>query len=206
MGLKNDNVNKAEKTDDTTASKVTRKMKGYQVKAGDNWFSIAEKIYGDQRMAGMLMEANSDISVLQQGQTLHLPAMPDLAAGEGAFFSQDTVDIAVDNESVRDAAVLANYDELLGSEETSLTPDDLKLAEELAAAMDALDEGDFGPTDAVTDGAALADKTMPEPRSDATEAPKTATERLADKVDRLGFEGEVAPAGGGEKWRKLMGL
>lgn len=48
----------------------------YQVRTEDNWFSIAEQIYGDQRMAGLLMEANTGISALHQGQVIYSPPNP----------------------------------------------------------------------------------------------------------------------------------
>ena len=91
MGLKNDYINelrKAQKAGDEQgatywqsqidaltkqrgdaayARERNRKRNSYLVQSGDNWFSIAEQIFGDQRMAGLLIEANAGISVLHQG-------------------------------------------------------------------------------------------------------------------------------------------
>lgn len=45
-----------------------------EVRAGDNVFKIAEQVYGNQRMAGPIMAANNNVTVLHPGMKLKLPA------------------------------------------------------------------------------------------------------------------------------------
>ena len=174
MGLKNDYTNelrKAQKANDESAAAYwqaqinaltkqrgdaafaraeskRRKQNSYQVKRGDNWFTIADQIYGDQRMVGLLMEANVGIALLSQGQVLHLPPMPVLDAGGAVFFSQDGFDTALEIESDLkelttppddSAALTAKYDKLF-------TPEDLAFAQEIADLMDEIDAEAFDPT------------------------------------------------------------
>lgn len=65
------------------------KKKTYQVKSGDSWFKIARNVFGDQRMAGALMDANPGVNLLVQGQVLHLPDQPS-EDSEPVFFSNET--------------------------------------------------------------------------------------------------------------------
>lgn len=47
--------------------------KTHTVKQGQSWFSIAGEVYGDQRYAGELANANPDINTLKAGQVIKLP-------------------------------------------------------------------------------------------------------------------------------------
>ena len=49
----------------------------YEVQQGDSFFKVAERLYGDQRYAGALMDANPGVNMLKPGMKLRLP-------GEGA--------------------------------------------------------------------------------------------------------------------------
>jgi hypothetical protein len=49
----------------------------YHVKEGDNFFSIAGDIYGDQRMVGELLRANPGFQWVSPGMVLHLPELPE---------------------------------------------------------------------------------------------------------------------------------
>lgn len=193
MGLKNDYVNelrKAQKAGDEQgagywqsqidaltkergdaafgrAAAKNRKKNAYQVKSGDNWFSIAEQIYGDQRMAGLLMEANAGISVLHQGQVVYLPPMPVVEPGERVFFSQNTFDDALDIEDELKELTSAQDDEV------DFTPEELEdLAQTVADAMDAMDEGEFAPA-SVEDPAAVTGTPIPKTSEPAPTTPET---------------------------------
>jgi hypothetical protein len=61
------------------------KKNSYTVQAGDSWYSIAGALYGDQRYAGLLMQANGGFHTLQPGETLVLPDF-DIPEGELPFF------------------------------------------------------------------------------------------------------------------------
>ena len=52
---------------------MARRRKRYKVKAGDNYFTIAEELFGDQRFAGYLIRANPGINVLHPGIVLKVP-------------------------------------------------------------------------------------------------------------------------------------
>ncbi|HRN50548.1 MAG TPA: Ig-like domain-containing protein [Anaerolineales bacterium] len=67
------------------ANETTMGGGAYSVQAGDNWFSIAEKIYGNQRMAGQLIDANGGVSMLQPGQTIALPQVSGSEAASPNF-------------------------------------------------------------------------------------------------------------------------
>src|SRR3990167_9698193 len=41
--------------------------KKYKVESGESWFSIAKKLYGDERYAFMLLQANPNINRLYTG-------------------------------------------------------------------------------------------------------------------------------------------
>ena len=66
-----------------------RVKKTYQVLSGDNWFSIAQKLYGDQRMVGDLIDSNPGIRALMQGQVLRLPSVQTGREEIGLFSNQD---------------------------------------------------------------------------------------------------------------------
>ena len=123
------------------------KTSSYQVKAGDNWFSIAEQVYGDQRMAGLLMETNARIAVLSQGQVLNLLPMPVLEPDGAVFFSQHTIDTGLEIE--------ADRKELTTPPDAGadFSPEDIdELAQVVADAMDALEALDKGEVDPATPG------------------------------------------------------
>ena len=48
----------------------------YTVTGGDNWSTIAERIYGDSRMAYQLAQANPGVLTLHAGMDLRLPRPP----------------------------------------------------------------------------------------------------------------------------------
>ncbi|MCW5873354.1 MAG: LysM peptidoglycan-binding domain-containing protein [Anaerolineales bacterium] len=84
---------------------------GYTVQAGDNWFSIAEKIYGNQRMAGQLIDANvpkgSDNLMLQPGQVIALPTVTGTEATHPNFdpdIWDKVVKFTLTQEALRKAA------------------------------------------------------------------------------------------------------
>ena len=52
---------------------MARRRKRYKVKAGDNYFTIAEELFGDQCFAGYLIRANPGINVLHPGIVLKVP-------------------------------------------------------------------------------------------------------------------------------------
>ena len=57
----------------------------YTVLSGDNFYTIAQKLYGSQHYAGLLLDANPGVSVLQPGMELDVPDPPD--TGETVYFS-----------------------------------------------------------------------------------------------------------------------
>ena len=59
--------------------KVPKNKKGYTVVGGDNYFALAEKLYGSQRFAGLLMEANGG-RALRPGMVLQVPKTDETAA------------------------------------------------------------------------------------------------------------------------------
>ena len=94
---------KLAKAEERTGRKQYPKKKTYNVVSGDNWFSIAEEIYGDQRYAGLLMDANPGIEILQPGMVLETPnfAVPP---GQTPFFSYQTWGrVLKQNEALRAA-------------------------------------------------------------------------------------------------------
>lgn len=57
---------------------------GYTVQAGDNYYTIAEKLYGNQRYAGILISANG--GMLRPGDVI---SVPDVEGGDpNVYFSQ----------------------------------------------------------------------------------------------------------------------
>ncbi|MCW5875921.1 MAG: LysM peptidoglycan-binding domain-containing protein [Anaerolineales bacterium] len=61
----------------------------YTVQKGDSWYSIAGEVYGNQRMAGQLAEANGGASLLHPGQVIKLPVVSSTQAAN-PFFSEQT--------------------------------------------------------------------------------------------------------------------
>lgn len=59
--------------------KTPKNKKGYTVVGGDNYFTLAEKLYGSQRFAGLLMEANGG-RALRPGMVLSVPKTDETAA------------------------------------------------------------------------------------------------------------------------------
>lgn len=52
----------------------------YTTRQGDQWDAIAEKVYGDEKYAGYLMEQNLpllDIFEFDAGTALNTPALPE---------------------------------------------------------------------------------------------------------------------------------
>jgi len=68
---------------------MARRRKRYKVKAGDNYFTIAEELFGDQRFAGYLIRANPGINVLHPGIVLKVPKIDpettELIIGQAAW-------------------------------------------------------------------------------------------------------------------------
>ena len=119
--------------------------------------------------------------------------MPVLEPGEAVFFSQNTFDDALDIEE--------ELKELTspGDDEVDFTSEEREdLAQAVVDIMDAIDDGDFDPT-SPEDRAAEMDTELPQPRDTAPKTPKTPNERLAEKEERLGFEGEGAPLDEGRR-------
>lgn len=58
--------------------KIPKNKKGYTVVGGDNYFTLAEKLYGSQRFAGLLMEANGG-RALRPGMVLQVPKTDETA-------------------------------------------------------------------------------------------------------------------------------
>ena len=65
------------------------------VKQNDNYFKLAEEIYGDQRFAGLLIDANKG-RPLHAGTTLRVPDKPQGATGQNVFFSNQAAQAAAD--------------------------------------------------------------------------------------------------------------
>jgi len=59
--------------------KVPKNKGGYTVAGGDNYFTLAEKLYGSQRFAGLLMDANGG-RALRPGMVLSVPKTDETAA------------------------------------------------------------------------------------------------------------------------------
>lgn len=57
----------------------------YTVLPSDNFYTIAQKLYGSQRYAGLLLDANPGISALHPGMELDVPEPPD--DGQTVYFS-----------------------------------------------------------------------------------------------------------------------
>ncbi len=57
----------------------------YTVQPGDNFYTIAQKLYGSQRYAGLLLDANPGIYALHPGMELDVPEPPD--DGQTVYFS-----------------------------------------------------------------------------------------------------------------------
>lgn len=58
--------------------KAPKNKKSYTVVGGDNYFTLAEKLYGSQRFAGLLMEANGG-RALRPGMVLQVPKTDETA-------------------------------------------------------------------------------------------------------------------------------
>ena len=68
----------------TKPPKNKKQKGGYTVQAGDNYFTIAEKLYGNQRYAGLLISANG--GMLRPGDVI---SVPDVEGGDpNVYFSQ----------------------------------------------------------------------------------------------------------------------
>lgn len=94
--------------------------RSYIVSSGDDWFSIADTIYGDQRMAGALIKANAGIFKLYQGQVLQLPAVPEEGLGEAVFLAQsandqETEKMAEEQDADRKNALAEVLDAIVGT-------------------------------------------------------------------------------------------
>lgn len=72
----------------------------YTVKPGESFYSIAQKVLGSQRFAGMLIEANPNIVSLRPGMEIDLPDISGLD-GETVFFSQNTFERGQKMDSFR---------------------------------------------------------------------------------------------------------
>src|SRR3990167_3495594 len=64
---------------DDSGSQGQAQPQQYVVKRGDSWVRIAGQVYGDQRMFGELIRANSKLAsgMLQPGDVLRLPPKKD---------------------------------------------------------------------------------------------------------------------------------
>lgn len=69
---------------ETKPPKNKKQKGGYTVQAGDNYFTIAEKLFGNQRYAGLLISANG--GMLRPGDVI---SVPDVDGGDpNVYFSQ----------------------------------------------------------------------------------------------------------------------
>ncbi|MDH5508077.1 MAG: LysM peptidoglycan-binding domain-containing protein, partial [Anaerolineae bacterium] len=166
----------------------------YVVKAGDSWFKIAEALYGDQRMAGALMDANSDFQYLEAGMEIHLPAAPG-DPSTPVYFSNDTYKDALNAALGRATAkrVEARQQQLYDEGFYFDDDDEAMLADEVATAL--VETGLVVPDDADFDPLSTADKqALAEANTALANPPLSAADQvMLDKNARYGFEAGVMP-------------
>ena len=172
-------------------------MATYTVKPGDSWFRIAGNVYGDQRMAGALQAANSNISVIKTGQTLRLPDKQD-----DPYVSEATVsgDYDITDALGRDVTVRGvNPYSYLGAQLQRSQPTGASTG--VAALAEQFGQAPFPTTDRALSESLAGGAPFPTTDRALSESFATAPAPTTDRAlsERLGY---VAPTRAEERERK----